>query len=237
MYSNKTINRVISLLKKEIKLNREMIKSGEKIQLTISKGNRKIGNVLNCSLAPIITCTNCGECMRICYDLKACIQYPNTVIKARAKNTALLLENRDEYFRQIDTVMTRRRKNKYFRFHVSGDIVDIDYFSRMIETARKHPDFIVWTYTKNYPVVNEYCRRFGKETIPNNFIVMFSEWDGLTLNNPYNFPVFTCKLKKGNKNHSPEYFNNLYHCPGNCDICKKNNRGCIVGENTTCIEH
>ena len=45
------------------------------------------------------------------------------------------------------------------------------------------------------------------------------------------------KLKDGNKNHPAEYFNSLYECPGNCDICKAIHRGCVAGENTFAKEH
>lgn len=107
----------------------------------------------------------------------------------------------------------------------------------MVEIAKQYPDFVFWTYTKNYKVVNDYCTRNGKESIPSNFTIMFSEWDGMKLDNPFDFPVFTCKLKDGNKNHPVEYFDSLYRCPGNCDICKAAHRGCIAGETTYADEH
>lgn len=207
------------------------------IKLCLSTGNRKIGRVMNVSLMPIVTCHNCSECKFFCYDIKACLQYPATVIDARMRNTILCKLDRDEYFHRIDEKMSRRRKNKYFRWHVAGDILDLDYFSRMVENTRKHSDFIVWTYTKNYTVVNEYCSIHGRDAIPENFHIMFSEWDGMELVNPYGFPVFTCKLKDGNKNHKPEYFDSLYKCPGNCDACKAGSLGCVGGMDTYCDEH
>lgn len=209
-----------------------------KVKICISSGNKKIGRVLNVSLMPVATCPNCKECKFLCYDVKACLQYPDTVIDARIRNTVLAKKNRDEFFRLIDEKMSRRRKNKYFRWHVAGDILDLDYFIRMVENARNHPDFKIWTYTKNYRVVNEYCKKYGKESIPENFKIMFSEWDGMELINPFNFPVFTCKLKGGNKNRTEKSFKKMYKCPGNCDICKNGNgHGCIVGQDTYCDEH
>ena len=86
-----------------------------------------------------------------------------------------------------------------------------------------------------YSIVNEYIRDNGP--LPSNFHVMFSEWDGLKMDNPYNMPVFTCKLKAGNKDRSAESFESMYKCPGNCDICKASGRGCIAGENTFADEH
>ena len=204
--------------------------------ISISTGNKKIGRVMNVSLAPILTCANCKECMHLCYDIKAVVQYGN-VRKARAKNTVLALEHETRYFQAIRYALGKRRKNKYFRWHVGGDIPNYSYFENMVQIAKERPDFIFWTYTKNYFIVNEYCDRNGKDAIPSNLTIMFSEWDGMKMINPYHFPEFSCKLKDGNKNHSPKYFETLYRCPGNCDICKAAHRGCIAGETTYALEH
>lgn len=207
------------------------------LKVAISKGNRKIGKVMNVSLAPIITCGNCDHCMWFCYDVKAGVQYGN-VRKARARNTALALYARDAYFAQIADAMRRRRTNKYFRWHVGGEIPDYDYFCKMVQNAKDFPDFTIWTYTKMHEIVNRYCDEHGgRDAIPANFDIMFSEWDGMPINNPYNFPVFSCRMKAGNINHPAEYFDGLWKCPGNCDICKVAHRGCLAGESTYADEH
>lgn len=228
-YSIESIRKVVELLKTCLAYYMT-IPAGE-IKMCISKGNQKIGRALNVSLPPILSCGNCKECKHFCYDIRACLQYANTVIDARIRNFAVLLQDRDLYFATIDTACTKRRRNKMFRWHVSGDIIDIDYFSRMVEIARKHPDFVFWTYTKMYHIVNEYCDKYGRENIPGNFSVMFSEWRGMPINNPYGFGEFRALYE----NESiPE---NTYYCPGNCDICKKSGRGCIVNENTCIYIH
>lgn len=208
----------------------------EKLHVTISKGNTKIGKVMNVSIMPILSCGNCSQCMLFCYDVKACIQYVN-VLYARMKNLFLASVYRDRYFSEIDAAMNRRRCHKSFRWHVGGEIPDFDYFCRMVENAKRHPDFVIWTYTKMYHIVNKYCDLFGRDAIPENFCIMFSEWDGTEMDNPYNFPIFTCKLKDGNKNHDPAFFETLWKCPGNCDICKAAGRGCIAKESTYADEH
>ena len=205
-------------------------------EICISKGNRKIGRVHNVSTAPIITCGNCSHCSGLCYDVKANIQYKN-VMNARARNTVIATEHFDAFFTGIRYYIAHRKANKYFRWHVGGEIPSIEYFAEMVKTAEMFPDWTFWTYTKMHDIVNEYVRVNGRDSIPENFVIMFSEWDGMALNNPYDFPVFTCKLKDGNKNHPAEYFDTLYKCPGNCDICKKAHRGCIAGETTYADEH
>lgn len=222
-YKHETIVKFIRMGK--AKIGEYMGKAVSDIKICISSGNVKIGRVMNVSLLPIFTCRHCKECKRFCYDIKANFVYGN-VLDARVRNYVILLKSRDEYFRRIDEAMNRRRANKFFRWHVAGDIVDLDYFVRMVENAKRHPDFVIWTYTKNYEIVNEYCEKYGQEAIPSNFVVMFSEWKGLEMSNPYHFPVFYCKFPE----ETMDKYLRMYKCPGNCDICKALHRGCIKGE-------
>lgn len=227
-YSVESLRKVVSALKNA--KDKYMSMPIESIKLCISNGNRKIGKAMNVSLPPILSCGNCKECKHFCYDIRACLQYKN-VIDARIRNYVILLRDRDLYFSTIDKACNRRKSNKIFRWHVSGDIIDLDYFCRMVEIARNHPDFIFWTYTKMYHIINEYCDKYGKESIPENFSVMFSEWKGMELVNPYHFGEFRALYE----NESiPE---NTYYCPGNCDICKAARRGCIANENTCIYIH
>ena len=233
MYSIESIKKMVKLMNTR-RASLEA-RGSDSIKMCISNGNRKIGRVMNVSLPPVLSCGNCKECMHYCYDIKACLQYPDTVIDARLRNFVILLQDRDRYFSEIDNKMARRRLNKYFRWHVAGDIIDADYFDRMVKIAVNHPDFVIWTYTKMYSIVNEWIAKNGP--LPVNFHIMFSEWDGMEMDNPYNMPVFTCKLKAGNKNRSAASFETMHKCPGNCDICKASCRGCIAGENTYADEH
>lgn len=205
------------------------------VKMCISKGNQKIGHVLNVSLAPIVTCGNCKECAAYCYDVRSCFQYSD-VIDARARNTAIFDMNRDVFFSRLHDVMSRRRKNFFLRFHVSGEIRDLDHFSRMVETARMFPHYTVWTYTKMYWIVNEYVRKHGgsiKKAIPANFHVMFSEWRGLPMVNPYKFPVFRCVFtSKGEKLPKGKWV-----CPGDCQVCINACRGCVASENSVVEDH
>ncbi len=201
----------------------------DSLKICITNGNKKIGHVMNVSLLPIFTCiNNCQGCRFFCYDIKACMQYKN-VIMARARNTVLLWRNRDKFFDLIDKKISHRRKNKYFRWHVAGDIIDLDYFERMVEIAKNHKDFVFWTYTKQYDIVNTYCDRYGKQSIPSNFSIMFSQWDGIEIVNPYGFAEFRVvddiKTAKG------------FICPGNCEFCLKNRCGCPYQQTVTNEKH
>ena len=229
MFKIESIKKVVRLLN-ECKARYDEIPVSE-IKLCISKGNIKIGRVMNVSLPPILTCKNCRECRHLCYDIKACLQYPQTVIDARIRNLSVLLRDRDEYFRRIEQAISRRRTNKYFRWHVAGDILDIDYFDRMVGIAARHPDFKFWAYTKNYADVNGWVDAHGgMDAIPSNLSVMFSEWRGMPMENPHGFPEFKVVFKDEQR---PTGF----YCPGNCDVCKAGNCGCVNRQTVYCMEH
>jgi hypothetical protein len=224
-FKRETIKKIVKALVALVALYRAILEKGGFVGLVISNGNSKIGRCMNVSLAPIVTCGNCKECKCFCYDVKACLQYEN-VRKARAKNTALFQYSREEFFNQLWAKMARKKTNKFLRFHVSGEIVDINHFEYMIKTAEMFPDFKIWTYTKMYWIVNQYIREHGgnKNCIPSNFSVMFSEWKGLPIDNPYNMPVFRCIYPE---EQAPS---NCMECPGNCDICKNSGIGCIASQ-------
>ena len=88
MFSNDSIKKVVKLMNATIAKYSE--KSIDEIKMCISKGNRKIGRVMNVSLPPIVTCENCSGCKNFCYDVKACLQYPETVIDARVRNYIIM---------------------------------------------------------------------------------------------------------------------------------------------------
>jgi len=223
MFSRESLKKVSDMIKEKIAFY--MSTDMENIKICISAGNRKIGRVLNVSLPPLFTCANCSGCKNYCYDIKACLQYPGTVIDARVRNYILAMYYPEKYFAEIRKKLSNRRKNKFFRWHVAGDIPSMEYFKEMIEIAKDFPGFRFWTYTKNYSLVNEYCNKYGKNTIPANLSIMFSEWKGMPMVNPYNFPEFRCIMPD---EKIPAGFT---ECPGNCEKCTTGKSGCPYGKN------
>ena len=231
---------IINLVNKANAIAAEIIGNTDSYHVCISKGNRKIGLVMNVSLAPVLSCGNCGHCCKYCYDIKACLRFVKNVLFNRVKNLVIAREDRERFFREIREAIRRRKKNFFFRWHVAGDILNSEYFAEMVAIAKEFDYFTFWTYTKMYDIVNNYVANNGGSraaAIPENLKIMFSEWDGMPMNNPYHFPVFAVKLIAGNKDRRPEEFDMMYKCPGNCDICKKICRGCIAGEDTYNDEH
>lgn len=229
-YGKKTLSKILATLTALLMLY--MNKDYKALKLHISKGNSKIGRTHNFSMAPIITCCNCSGCASYCYDIKACWQYENVRI-ARAENTAMMKMNMAATFKQIDNYISHRKTHKAFRWHVSGDILSIEYFDYMVWIAKRHPDWIFWAYTKNYHAVNEWVRQHGgdRSVVPSNLSVMFSVWNGMPCINPFRFPTFTC-IMEGMKPDPTEW-----RCPGNCDACLKAGRGCPFGESSNVDAH
>lgn len=220
-YKIETVRKLITTMNMVRKYWEKAIERGEKVELSISDGNDKIGKTINVSIAPILSCGNCEACMCTCYAVGNMIRRGMNTINAWVKNYVVLMLNRTEYFRQIREKIRRRRKNFYFRWHVSGDIIDADYFAEMVAIAKEFPHFKFWTYTKMHHIVNNYCKTHGgKDAIPKNLNIMFSVW-GKEIANPYGFKCFIFVPKKAE--HKPAGF----YCPGNCDICKERNIGCV----------
>lgn len=195
------------------------------LSVCVSTGNNKIGKVLNVSLPPVFTCPSCAGCARECYDIRDC-RYKN-VLNARARNLSIMRRDMNKYFSDIENAIIHHPTFRAFRWHVGGDIpagdMGAEYFRRMIECARKHPDVRMWTYTKNYYVVNEYVRTHGgniADAIPENMSIMFSQWRGIPMYNPYGFAEFRA------------YYDDeiipvgIMECTGDCRVCMASGIGC-----------
>lgn len=197
-------------------------------KVSISLGNKKMGAIPSVSLPPIITCKNCETCAKKCYAKKLYRIYKNTR-KAWDGNLEILKQDRNSYFEQVGAAIAT---TKYFRFHVSGDIVDKDYLDRMCKTARAHKDTKILAFTKNYEDVNEYLDNHRK---PSNLQLIFSlPFDGAIIDNRHNLPTAAVILKGQDANDSYKI------CGGNCTECACKGVGCWElkkGETIAFYEH
>jgi hypothetical protein len=196
--------------------------------VSISKGNSKMGAIPSVSLPPVITCKNCATCAKKCYAAKLCRLYPS-VRKSYENNLEVLKTDRNAYFAQVkaSAMMTR-----FFRFHVSGDIIDTDYLDRMCKLAREVKGTQFLAFTKNYEDVNEYFKNHRK---PQNLKLIFSlPFDGAMINNPHNLPTAAVILKGNEPKASYKV------CGGNCAECACQGVGCWElkkGETIAFYEH
>ena len=188
--------------------------TNKNMTVSISAKNSKMGPIPSVSLPPIITCKNCETCAKKCYAAKLA-KIRKTVREAWQRNLDILETDRNSYFLQVKAAAMVTR---FFRFHVSGDIIDRDYLDRMVKMARelKGTDFLA--FTKNYEDVNEYFKNHKK---PANLHLIFSlPFDGAKIDNPHNLPTAAVILK--GQEPKPEY----KMCGGNCTECACRGVGC-----------
>jgi hypothetical protein len=215
-YNEKVIGKFNDGLKDAKAAVKATIESGETPRVKFSGGNTKMGAVASVSTLPFITCPSrcAGTCGKACYAAKLANLRP-AVLNAYAWNTALYMLDSKAYFDQIDDYCKGVR---YFRFHVSGDIVNKAYFAEMVKIALDNPKTEILAFTKRYEVVNAWISENGK--LPENLHILFSGWNNLKTINPHGLPETTVYEKE-------EEFNESWKtCGGNCFNCACRGLGC-----------
>lgn len=180
----------------------------------ISKGNSKLGAIINLSLPPVITCRKGAPCARrdACYALK--LYDRPTVKKAWDENLELYKSNPFEFWGQV---IRAAKTARYFRWFVAGDIPDAKFFNGMVNTAVKCRGTEFLCFTKQYEIVNKALDKMEK---PRNLHIVFSEWPGLELVNPHHLPVAHVIFK------GEEPKKNWKICGGECEDCICQGIGC-----------
>ena len=206
----------------------EAVKTGTDLRVRISDHNSKMGAVASVSTPPFLSCpASCaGTCGVSCYAAKLAAMRPS-VLRAYAINMAIAILRPDVYWSAIDAACKAVR---FFRFHVSGDIINAEYFRRMIETAEQNPGTQILCFTKRFEIVNAWMDENG--ALPSNLHILFSGWTNLVPENPHSLPE-TNVIQRG---EAPEAGWTV--CPGNCFDCAITGRGCwAAGRGDTIAFH
>lgn len=107
-----------------------------------------------------------GSVCHGCYALKG--MYRFSTVK-----TALTRRLDKLYHPQwVEAMVFLIGKDKYFRWHDSGDIQSIMHLSNIMEVARLTPNCQHWLPTREYKMVEEYVESYG--LIPKNMFVRLS---------------------------------------------------------------
>ncbi len=179
-------------------------------RVCVSPGNRKLGQIMNVSLTPILCCPKRVPCARDgCYALKAYRLYPGTR-KAWTRNARIARTDPKSYFSQIATIIADNRP-RHFRWHVAGDILSVNYLHQMCKIAEHNPQSQFLAFSKAFDVVNRYEK--GRE-LPHNLVIIFSAWPEMRMPNPHRHPI--AWMQDGREHRVPE---NAIRCPGNCESC------------------
>ena len=194
----------------------EEVKTGAVSRVSISNANSKMGNVASVSILPFLSCPGrcAGSCGVKCYAAKLANLRPS-VLKSYARNQALAMYRPDLYWAQVNVAVMSVR---YFRFHVSGDILNRDYFDHVVEVARNNQKTEILMFTKRYEIVNKWIADNGE--LPENLHILFSGWENLKPVNPHKLPE-TNVFKS-----EDEIRDDWKLCGGNCFNCACRGVGC-----------
>ena len=202
-------------------------------KITVSFKSKKLGRIPSLNVPPVLTCRKGAPCSSLCYSRKGTSLYPN-VVKSHMDNYIAYNEDQKEFFNQINKILNNDVViYKYFRWHMSGDIIDMQYLYGMIELANKNKKTKFLAFTKKFDLVNMYLAASGKK-LPKNLNIVFSAWDvNFKVDNPYNLPIAYVNFK--NKDLNPEIPNDAKKCNGDCSTCRicwnlKNNESILFDQ-------
>lgn len=202
-----------SVIRNFVKKTKEMTANidGNKHKVHTSVCNIKMNDgaaiIPSVSLPPILTCSNCAQCSKYCYALKMARLRKN-VSGSWARNLAVYQADPD----------------RYFRWHVSGDILSDSYLQGMIKVARECPSTSFLAFTKSFDIVNRYLD--AGNSLPENLRIIFSGWVGLEMENPHNLPTSHPIFADGTTS-APD---GAKWCGGNCSECAAHSSGCWTME-------
>lgn len=223
-----TIESVITRSKNYLVMYKKLAKNRH---VVISNGNNKLGDVTNVSLPPVITCgKNCKSCKDFCYAVRLYLKFgfdrKDKKLNPWLLNYAIYLIDPDRYFNEINNSLFNTR---YFRWHTSGDIIDVNYFDNMIKIALKNPSVNFLAFTKQYDIVNSYIAMHGGNAniIPENLHLLFSASPQIDMINHYNLPECHINFENSELNTFKGCTGKVFHCGGNCTECIQNGCGCF----------
>ena len=184
------------------------------MNVKISPGNTKMGAIPSVSLPAITTCPACG-CHKKCYAHKLERLRPS-VRAAYQSNLELYNNDPGTYWREVEAAVMM---NRYFRFHVSGDIPDYSYLLHMISIATRVPTCEILCFTKRYEWV---IRALETLSIPENLHLILSAWQGHRMDNPHRLPEAHVRYRDGSTTARED----ATVCSGNCSECAIHDGGC-----------
>lgn len=187
-----------------------------------------MGAIPSVSLPPVKTCAPGCTCAGKCYAAKMCRIYPS-VRQSYENNLMAYYDDPARYFAAVERAAATQR---FFRWHVSGDIIDGLYLFTMCQIAERLPDTTFLAFTKRYDLVNDYIA--GGHVVPENLKLIFSEWPGMAMENPHGLPVAHVIFK------GTEPADAWKICGGNCTECACRGVGCWElqpGEHIAFYEH
>jgi hypothetical protein len=125
----------------------------------------RVGSVLR-SLA--------GSVCSKCYAYKGRYVFPNVIRAMERRYQVLNRALADGAFRErfIHAFTVLLAKEKYFRWHDSGDLQSTEHLSILAEIARRLPECRFWLPTREYRMIAQYVEECGP--LPSNLVARLS---------------------------------------------------------------
>ena len=209
-------------------MKNEYVKNCNDLLVSISPGNIKLGAIPSVSLPACITCNPSAPCFLDCYAARIERRYKQSRA-AYQRNLDILKADPGAYWLQVKAAAM---VNRFFRYHVSGDIPNADYLVNMIKVAKELPQTNFLAFTKQYYIVNQFINDGG--SIPKNLKIIFSNWGAWKCDNPHNLPL--CEIIFNDTEINPDW----KICGGNCTDCACRGIGCWeikTGETIAIYKH
>ena len=176
----------------------------------IAAQNSKLGKIPNVSTIPGADCLRGVPCAKIseCYAMKFFNMYPN-VRNAWRHNSQLAHKKPETFFNGIRVYVDKKRP-RFFRWHVAGDILDQSYLNSMKSIAVEFPETKFLAFTKRY--------EFDYSNLPSNLSIVFSAWveKPLPEEMPKDIHIAWVRDAHHLDNRIPK---TAIECPGFCESC------------------
>lgn len=151
-----------------------------------------------------------GSTCESCYALKGQYVFRN-VQEAQYKRLDSI--KKPEWVAAMATLLS---KAKLFRWHDSGDLMDVDHFQKIIDVCKATPDCQHWLPTREKKIIKTYLRLHPEQgSIPDNLVIRIS----MPMVNQYK-PVET---GRGNIVTSSVHTDSLNAVGFECPASKQNN--------------
>ena len=115
-----------------------------------------------------------GTVCHDCYAMRHNYTYPS-VTAAHGKRWEALgnlvewIENMDRIFTYLGAMLDD--KDRFHRWHDSGDVRDARHLGAIVEIARRNPDWRFWLPTKEYEIVRNFVAQWD---VPSNLVIRVS---------------------------------------------------------------
>ena len=144
--------------------------------IAVSPNNTKLGKIPSFSLPAISSCPGATSwCTSKCYADKISRIYKNAA-KAYLKNFHAAKSNKD-FVSLMNTELDvlRKKGNRVFRMHVSGDFYDVKYIYDWVNIAKLNPDMQFYGYTRSWSVPGMLSHLEALRCLPN--VILFASTD------------------------------------------------------------